>query len=135
MAAEVLSMLVFSFFAINFIIFIAATKRRSGRGMSYEEFFSFFSQNLWLIVLILFLAIGIALIFVFKFRNHKFIVGYEFDYEKRQLNLLVRNLSSLKQNTVCIDFENVLIVEFREKRNPFKASYDGIKVMNKFIDE
>lgn len=70
----------------------------------------------------------IALSFVVYYRNRNYIVGYQFDAERSELSLLVRNLTSKGLQTILIPYASVAVRKFTERKILFNARYQGIRI-------
>lgn len=136
MAAEVLSMSIYLFFISFILIFVILTSSKGGESLvEYRDFFSFFVEDPWSIVVFFALTFLLSLLIVLKIRNHRFILGYDFNYETKQLKLLTRLLFGKEAKEVNIDFNDILVIDIKESRSPFSVPYKGVKILSRTVGE
>jgi len=127
---EIVMVAIFTFFATAFFIVISSSKSGAGHNSSLAPF----ERPIFTALICLantLLAIG----FVLFYRNQNYVVGYEFDHKNKNVKLLVRGLAKRSLRTILVQYNNMLVKEFRERKFAFNEAYEGFKIQPKDTKE
>lgn len=125
---ELLMVATITFVAVGLIIFYMAGKSDSRSGEHKVE--SLFDNPAYFALLCL-IPVTISVALLIRFRNRNYIVGFEFDHEKRHLLLRYRVLLSRSLEEITVSFDEFECMELKELKFMFNEAYRGTTILVK----
>lgn len=122
---ELILLFVITFIGTGLIVFYGLLfVNPSGGGLSLKNIF----DNPLIYTGICVAPALVTLFFALHSRNRSYIVGFRFDDEREELELMIRNLRASSLHTVRVPYTSIFSQRFAERRILFNARYQGIRL-------